>query len=242
MHKTIIALLVLITAIVGHAQVVGEFVTVNQDGELNTAAVATVTQLSSNAVESAITAARADAVAEAAAQVAEMVDGVSQIINSVEGIGYIRGYVLDFGVSGVEANTNATATIIKYVHNISNDVDYVYSDVYAYFSEEPATLPVVRWANAPRLNATWQEVTSVATVLTTTTVEAVTYDCFRITIAIPASRATAFFRVFAEAVQSTIGSFLPVQNGIKVGNNTPLTGEYVCGTNVFKFAGGTRVQ
>lgn len=241
MHKTIIILLVSLSVFSAKAQV-GSFVTINQDGELNTAAVATVAQLSSNAVSASITAAKADAVAEAAAQVAEMVDGVAQIINSVEGIGYIRGYVLDFVVSGVEANTNVTATIIKYNHNVSNDVAFVYSDVYAYFSEEPATLPVVRWADSPRLNATWQEVTSVATVLTTTTVEATTYDCFRITIAIPADRATAFFRVFAEAVQSSIGSFLPVENGIKVGNNIPLTGVYTCGTNVFKFAGGARVQ
>lgn len=243
MHRQIIAAAIIMSFRLATAlELSGSVVTIDQDGRLNTAAVATVTQLSSNAVTAAITAAKADAVAEAAARVDAMVDGVSAIINSVEGIGYIRGFVLNFGVSGIQANTNATATIIRYDHAVSNDVDFVYSDVYAYFSEEPATLPVVRWANAPRLDAVWQELTSVATELTTTTVEAVTYECYKITVAIPADRASAFFRVFAEAVQASVGSFLPVRNGIKVGTHEPLTAVFICGTNIVKYVGGVRVR
>lgn len=239
MKKTTTSLLLIFACMISFA---GEFVTVDQDGKLNTAAVASVTQLASNAVESAITAAKADAVAEAAARVDAMVDGVADVINSVEGVGYIRGFLLNFGVSGVEANTNVTSTIIRYDHDVSNDVSYVYSDVYVYFSEQPATLPVVRWSTSPRADSTWVELESVSTVLTTATVNEVTYDCYRITVAIPVAQASAFFRVFAESVQTTVGNYLPVRNGIKVGSFEPLTAEFSCGTNTIKFVGGIRVR
>ena len=62
------------------------------------------------------------ATSNAVAEVAALVDGVRTVVNGVEGVGYIRGYMLDFGVSGVEANTNTAATIVRYDHGVSNDV------------------------------------------------------------------------------------------------------------------------
>lgn len=205
-------------------------------------AVATMADISSNAVQ-AVAVAQAAAVVEAAAEeVQELVDGVSAVVNGVEGIGYIRGYILDFGVSGVEANTNVTATIVRYDHSVSNDATYVYSDVYTYYSEEPGTLPVVRWSASPRLDAVWTDLTSIETELTTVTVGATTYDAYRSRVALPIAQEAAFYRVFAEAQQQQVGAYLPVRNGIKVGTHEPLTAEFVVGTNTVKFVGGIRVQ
>ena len=214
-----------------------------KNGEIfPTMAVATVADITSNAVQAVAVAQAASVLEAATAEVVEMIDGVSAVVNGIEGVGYIRGYILDFGVSGVEANTNVTATIIRYDHNVSNDVSYVYSDVYTYYSEEPGTLPVVRWATSPRSDATWTDLVSVETELTTITVNAVQYECYRSRVALPIAQASAFYRVFAEAQQQQVGAFLPVRNGIRVGNHDPLTAEFQCGTNTFKFVGGIRVQ
>lgn len=205
-------------------------------------AIATIADITANAVQAIAVAQAAVVVSNAAAEVQGMIDSVTEVVNSVEGIGYIRGYALDFGVSGVAANTNVTCTILRYDHGISNDVSYVYSDVYAYFNEEPSTLPVLHWAASPRNDATWTALTSVATIETQITVDATIYDCYRITVALPIDLATAFLRVFAEATQQAVGAYLPVRNGIKVGAFEPLTAETTCGTNTFKWVGGVRVQ
>jgi len=219
-----------------------EFVLVQGGKIFPSNAVATVEDITAAAVQAVIVAQSAVTVSNAAAEVQAMVDSVGDVINSVEGIGYIRGYVLDFGVSAAEVNTNATANIIRYDNAVSNDATYAYSDVYVYFSEEPAELPVLRWAGSPRVDATWQTLPGVATVLTTITVDAVQWECYRITVAVPLSLSEAFFRVFATAQQQQVGAFLPVRNGIKVGNFDPLTAEVMCGTNTIKFVGGVRVQ
>lgn len=239
MHKLILLILVVPSLIFA---VDGEFVLMKNGQIYPDMAIATIADITENAVQAIAVAQAALVVSNAAAEVQGMIDSVTEVVNSVEGIGYIRGYALDFGVSGVEANTNATCTIIRYDHGISNDVSYVYSDVYAYFNEEPITLPVLHWAASPRSDATWTALTSVATAETQITVDATLYDCYRITVALPIDLATAFFRVFAEATQQAVGSYLPVRNGIKVGAFEPLTLETMSGTNVFKWVGGVRVQ
>ena len=170
-----------------------EFVLI-KDGEIfPIGAVATVEDITQNAVQAIAVAQSAAIVSNAADQVAAMVDSVADIINSVEGVGYIRGYMLDFGVSASEVNTNATATIIRYDHNVSADATNVYSDVYVYFTEEPASLPVLQWAGSPRTEATWATLTSIDTVLTNITVDAVSWECYRIRVGIPLALSTAFF-------------------------------------------------
>ncbi|NLC83384.1 MAG: hypothetical protein GX748_19590 [Lentisphaerae bacterium] len=219
-----------------------EFVLVKEGGIHPAGAVATLEDISQAAVQALVVAQSAATVSNAAAEVQAMVDSVGEVINSVEGVGYIRGYLLDFGVSEAEVNTNVTANIIRYDHAVSNDVTSSYCDVYVYFSEEPAELPVLQWAGSPRTDATWQTLPSVATVLTTITVDAVEWECYRITVALPIELRECFIRVFGQAQMVVVGSYLPVRNGIKVGNFEPLTAEVICGTNTIKFVGGVRVQ
>jgi len=101
---------------------------------------------------------------------------------------------------------------------------------------------VLQWAGSPRVDATWQTLPSVATTLTTITVDSVQWECYRITVAMPLALSSAFFRVFATAQQQQVGAYFPVRNGIKVGAFEPLTAEVMCGTNTIKFVGGVRVQ
>ncbi len=218
-----------------------EFVLV-EDGKLRPEmAVASMADIASNTVAAIVVMEAAQVQANTAAAVEAEIDVVWGVVNSLEGVGMIRGYMVDFGVSETLANTNVTATIVKYAHNVSNDVEFVYSDIWTYFNEAPATLPVVRWATSPRENAVWANLESVETELEWVTAAGVQYEAFRSRVKLPIAQEAAFYRVFAEAEQQQVGSYLPVRNGIKVGNHEPLTGEFVVGTNVIKFVGGVRV-
>lgn len=205
-------------------------------------AAASVDQITSNAVAAAATAAAAIAVQQAASDVAEMIGGVSGIVNSLEGVGIIRGYLLDYGVAESAPNTNAAVNIIKFDKCVSNDASYAYSDIYTYFSEAPASFPKIRYSSALREDAVWSEADSVSVVLTNTIVGAIDYECYRNTVRVPVGYTNAFFRVFAEASRSYVGSHFPVQNGIKVGDYEPLTGTWMIGTNRITVVGGSIPQ
>lgn len=219
-----------------------EFVLVKSGEIFPSNAVATMADIASNTVQALVVAQAAQTVSNAASEVAALVNGVSDVVNSLEGVGYIRGFMLDFGVSEIESNTNVTATIVKYTPNVSNDATHVYSDIWTHFTEEPATLPVVRWSTSPRLDAVWTDLESVETELTNVMVGSTIYEAYRTRVALPIDQATAFHRVFAEAQQQQVGAYLPVRNGIKVGTHEPLTAEFAVGTNTIKFVGGIRVQ
>jgi hypothetical protein len=239
--KRIIILIFIATALMATAHE-AEFVLV-RDGIIKPElAVATMSDISSNAVAAMVAAQSAVTVSNAVAEVQVLIDGVTDIVNSLEGIGYIRGYVLDFGVSEVHINTNITATIIKYEHDVDSDSTHVYSDLWTYYTEEPATLPVVRWATSPRENAVWTDLESVENELEWVTVGGAQYEAFRTRVKIPLEISSAFYRVIAEAQQQHVGSYLPVRTGIKVGGYEPLTEEFTVGTNVIKYVGGIRVQ
>lgn len=242
MRKLLTALLIIPIAAMATSPLDSEFVLI-REGEIHPAgAVATVEDITANAVQAIAVAQSASIVSNAAAEVQAMVNSVADIINSVEGIGYIRGYALDFGVAAEDISTNTTATIIRYDHDVARDGDSMLSDVYVYFSEEPATLPVLQWAGSPRTEATWSQLESVSTTLTQTMVDNILWDAYKIRVKVPIALSEAFFRVFATAQQQQTGAFLPVRNGIKVGSYEPLTAEFTSGTNTFKFVGGVRVQ
>lgn len=239
--KRIIILIFIATALMATAQE-AEFVLVEGGVIKPELAVATMSDISSNAVAAMLVAQSAITVSNAVAEVQELIDGVTDVVNSLEGIGYIRGYMLDFGVSEIHINTNITATIIKYAHDVDRNATHVYSDIWTYFTEEPATLPVVRWATSPREDAVWTDLESVHNDLEWVTVGGASYEAFRTRVKIPIEMAAAFYRVFAEAQQQHVGSYLPVRTGIKVGGYEPLTEEFTVGTNVIKYVGGIRVQ
>lgn len=218
-----------------------------QDGELvlikggritPEGAAASIEQLSSNAVAAASAAAAGAAAAAAADEVAGIVGGVTDIVNSLEGVGFIRGFLLDYGVSESAPNTNATVNVVKFVPNVSNDVVYAYCDLYTYFSEEPASFPRSRWSTSLRADAEWNEAESVGVELTNVVVGGFDYECYRNTVRVPVAYSNAFFRIYAEATQGTVGAYLPVQQGVQPGSHEPLTGSWMIGTNRISVVGG----
>ena len=223
---------------------IGELLQVRPSGEIvPTNAVATIQDVAAAAASARAAAVQADIAVSVATSVSNMLDDVQLIINGLEGVGYIQGFLLDFGTAGVEANTNVTATIVKFVPAVSNDATYVYSDVYTYFSEQPESFPVCRWTASIGQTNEWDEATSVAVTITDLLVGATYYEeIYRNTVRVPVSAASSFFRVFAEAVQSQVGAFLPVRNGISPGGREPLTATFTAGTNTISFVGGIRVQ
>jgi hypothetical protein len=222
---------------------IGELVQVRPSGEIVPSnAVATITGVAA-AVAAAEGASTAAAVAEATGvTVSNMLVDVQSIINGLEGVGYIRGYLLDFGTGSISENTNVTATIVAFTPAVSNDATYTYSDIYTYFNESPAEFPVCRWVSSIGRTNAWETATSVSVVLTNKLVGTTLYECYRNRVRVPKTYSASFFRVFAEAVQSQTGIFLPVRNGVSPNGQTPLTLRVTSGTNVISFVGGIRVQ
>lgn len=239
---TAAAILVCIPILTARAQI-GELLQVRPDGAIVPSnAVATIEGVAAAAAAAAAAASEAAVTQSTGAAVSNNLVAIQQIINGLEGIGYIRAYMLDFGVGGTEVNTNVTATIVDFVPALSNDATYVYSDVYTFFSESPAEFPVCMWQASLGRSNEWNVADSVAIALTDRLVGDVYYaEVYRNTVRVPVASASAFFRIFAEAVQSQIGAFLPVKNGISPGGKEPLTATFSVGTNTITYVGGIRV-
>jgi hypothetical protein len=242
MIRRFITAAVVVGCALSAAAQVGELLQVRPSGAIVPSnAVATITQVAAAAAEAAGAAAEAAVAQATAATVSNMLSDVETVINGLEGVGYIRGYLVDFSVEGTEANTNVTAVIVDFVPAVSNDTTYVYSDVYTFFNEAPAEFPICRWsASAGRTNE-WDVAESVSVILTERLVGGTLYECYRNRVRVPKANASAFFRVFGEAVQSQIGAFLPVQNGVSPAGREPLTITVTAGTNTISFVGGIRV-
>lgn len=174
--------------------------------------------------------------------VSNAVAGVTEIVNSLEGIGYIRGHVMQFG-AGIEANTNATASIVKLAPAGSTATNSLW-DIWTYFTEDPGALPVIRFTDSLGRTNAWDEAAAVGDpVLDTVLVGSTEYEAYRNRVSMPAEYGSAFFRTFVDV--SGVGTnliYLPVRNGISVNGITPLTATFVDGTNTYSFVGGVRVQ
>ena len=221
----------------------GELVQVRPSGQIvPTNAVATITGVAAAAAAAEGAATAAAVAAETGVTVSNMLVDVQAIINGLEGVGYIRGYLLDFGTGSISENTNVTATIVAFTPAVSNDATYTYSDIFTYFNESPAEFPVCHWVSSLGRTNAWETATSVSVVLTNKLVGSTLYECYRNRVRVPKTYSASFFRVFAEAVQSRTGIFLPVSNGVSPNGQTPLTLRVTSGTNVISFVGGIRVQ
>jgi len=221
---------------------VAEILTVQGTTIYPTNVAATVSDVAAVTATAIAAAAQAEAVETAATMVSSAVEGVTEIANSLEGIGYIRGHVLQFG-SGIAANTNITASIIRLDPAGVSGENSLW-DVYTYFSAEPGVLPYVRYTETLGRTGTWD----VATLVGTPTISEIQvgdtlYDAYKTRVKMPLSYTSAFFRVYADITGAgTNQTYFPVENGIAVNGETPLTATFVDGTNTYRFVGGVRVQ
>jgi len=221
---------------------VAEILTVRGSTIYPTNVAAEVSAVAAAVAQAEAAAAQAEAVETAAAMVSNAVAGVTEIVNSLEGIGYIRGHVMQFG-SGIEANTNLTASIVKLASAGSTATNSLW-DIWTYFTEDPGVLPVIRFTDSLGRTNVWYEAAAVGEpVLDTVLVGSTEYKAYKNRVSMPPSYTSAFFRTFADV--SGVGTnqvLLPVRNGIAVNGTTPLTATFVDGTNTYRFVGGVRVQ
>jgi len=223
-------------------QPVAEILTVRGGTIYPTNVAAEVSAVAQAVAQAEAAAAQAEAVETAVAMVSNAVAGVTEIVNSLEGIGYIRGHVMSFG-SGVEANTNTTASIVKLAPAGSTATNSLW-DIWTYFTEDPGVLPTIRFSDSVGRTNAWDEAAAVGDpVLDTVLVGATEYEAYKNRVSMPAEYGSAFFRTFADV--SGVGTnqvYLPVRNGIAVNGTVPLTATFIDGTNTYSFVGGVRVQ
>jgi len=221
---------------------IAEIVTVQGGTIFPSNVVATVNDVASSVAAAAAASAQAEAVAQAAEIVSNAVAGVNEIVNALEGIGYIRGYVLQFG-SGIEADTNMTASIVKFASAGSNATNSLW-DIWTYYTEDPGAMPVVRYSQSAGRTNLWDAATPIGTPAVEDVVVGETiYEAYRHRIAMPLSYTNAFFRTFVDVTGvGTNTIYLPVRNGIAVNGEVPLTTTFTIGTNSLRFVGGIRVQ
>lgn len=221
---------------------VAEILTVRGGTIYPTNVAAEVSDVAKVVAQAEAAAAQAEAVEAAAGMVSKAVAGVTEIVNSLEGIGYIRGHVIQFG-SGVEANTNATASIVKLAPAGTTGTNSLW-DIWTYFTEDPGVLPTIRFTDSLGRTNSWDEATAVGEpIVDTVLVGSTEYEAYKNRVSMPAEYASAFFRTFVDV--SGVGTnqvYLPVHNGIAVNGTTPLTATFVDGTNTYSFVGGIRVQ
>ena len=223
-------------------QPVAEILTVQGSTIYPTNVAAEVSAVAQAVAQAEAAAAQAAAVETAAAMVSAAVAGVTEVVNSLEGIGYVRGYVLQFG-AGIEADTNLTASIIRF-DPVGTDGTNALFDIYTYFTQDPGTLPVIRYSDSLGRSNEWSQATAVGTPeLTEVTVGGTLYEAYRNRVAMPPAYAAAYFRTFADVTGAgTNQVYMPINNGVAVNGVTPLTATMQDGTNVYRWIGGIRVQ
>lgn len=241
MKRTLLTLLTLVTMARGQ-EPVAELLTVQGSTIYPTNIVATVSQAAAALAAAEAAAVQAEAVEIAAGMVSNAVAGVTEIVNSLEGIGYIRGHVLQFG-SGIEADTNMVASIVKFESAGVTGTNSLW-DLWTYFTEDPGALPLVRFSDSLGRTNAWEQAVAVGVpTLEEVLAGGTVYEAYRNRVAMPLEYGSAFFRTFADV--SGAGTnlvYLPVRNGIAVNGTVPLTGSFLCGTNTFRWVGGVRVQ
>lgn len=224
------------------AEPVAEIVTVQSGVIYPSNIVATITEVAAAQAGALAAAAQAEAVDAAAAMVADAVAGVNEVVNSLEGIGYIRGHVLQFG-AGVTANTNATASIVKFASAGTTESASLW-DIWTYFTEDPGALPVMRFSDSIGRTNSWDNAPMVGdAVLDEVLAGGTLYEAYKIRVAMPLEYETAFFRTFVDVSGAgTNAVYMPVRNGVAVNGVAPLTATFIDGTNTYRFVGGIRVQ
>ena len=223
------------------AQQIGNLVTIRNDTIYPSNTVAAITDLAETAAQTQAALATATATAAAALMVSNSIAEIEALENARNATGYIRAFVESFS-PGIEADTNITASIIKF-DSAGTTASNALWDVYTYFTSDPGSWPVVRTSGSLMRTNAWDTANGVDVTLTSIVVGSTEYECYRNRIALPMETTNMFFRVYADILgYGTNQMYFPVQNGISVNGEDPLTATLVDGTNVMQWVGGVRVQ
>jgi hypothetical protein len=238
------AALVLLLCLPGAAQtrrLVGTMLMVRPDMTLAPSnAAASVMQLADAAARTALNAERVNLVAEGVAGCEAKADAFEALLQAREGTMWIDAWnVLRIGEREVE-QTDITAQIIRFQPRVQNDGTNFWNRVYTFFSEDPGYEPITRIGRSLRATNEWVQATVRSSYLTNITVGATAYEGVAVTeFATPGTWTSAFARVSSQVRGATTNQvYFPVNNGIQVKNEAPLTLVATWGTNSLRIVGG----
>lgn len=211
-------------------------------------AVATIRELASAVAEAEANKAEAAIIRADQQYLDERMDYLQDEYDKREGTVYIKGFVRMFE-GAVAVDTNATAQIMKFsrVTNFSGAQDgFVYYKFNTWFSVdivEPPNLKYVRalgrtnsWETIETVYGAWEDVEQIEDD------EIVIYQTYAQIVEMPASYASAFFRVFADLLGSGEAVMFSVNNGVSVNNRPGLTKTFGEGADALCVIGGICVQ
>jgi len=202
--------------------------------------VASVSQLASLAAQSTANAQAAQLLQQAQSETTAKADAFEAMLAAREGTVWIEAFnVLRIG-DKASVNTNITAEIIKTEWNVRSDATNVFHRLYTFFSEDTGYDPVTRIGKSLSNTNTWEQATTVSNWLANVTIGSTTYqDCSVSEFAVPKAWSNAFMRVGSEVRGvGTNQTDFPVNNGIKVKGEEPLTLVMTYGTNKLRIVGG----
>lgn len=220
---------------------VGDVVMVTAGGNLSpSGVVASVSQLATLAAQSTANAQSAQLLQQAQTETDAKADAFEALLAAREGTVWIEAFnVLRIG-DKASVNTNITAEIIKTEWNVRSDATNVFHRLYTFFSEDTGYDPVTRIGKSLANTNTWEQATTVSNWLANVTIGSTVYqDCSVSEFAVPKAWSNAFMRVGSEVRGvGTNQTDFPVNNGIKVKGEEPLTLVMTYGTNKLRIVGG----
>ena len=220
----------------------GEVVMLTPSNELlPTGVVVSASQIATLAAKSEANAQAAQLCLEAQTEVDAKADAFEAMYQAREGTIWIEAFnVWRIGEKS-SGNTNITAEIIKADWKVRTDATNVYHRLYTFFSEDPGYSPYTRIGTSLNNTNTWQSATIVSNWLANVTVGSTEYqDCSVQEFGVPKAWSNAFMRVGSEVRGVTTNATMwPVNNGIKVKGEEPLTLVATYGTNKIRIVGGT---
>jgi len=209
----------------------GSLVTVTQDGEIRPAgAVAAIDDLAEAAAAGVAAEASAQAVLDTQAALSNRLDGITSLIASREGFGYVRGHVLEFSGAGIDPES-VESSIVN-LDMGANDGTNQFVDVYVWFNINPGYAPSLRFGSSLGQTNSWSNAVIVSAVETNVVAGSGVYESWRLTGAFPASASNVLIQAFADiGGAGTNDYYLSVANGISPGGRTPLTRTFYDGSS-----------
>lgn len=220
---------------------VGDVVMLTPSNDLMpTGVVVSVTQLATVAAQSAANAQSAALLQAALAETTAKGDAYEAMYQAREGTIWIESFNVWRIGEKASVNTNITAEIIKADFKYKTVGTNNFHRLYTFFSEDPGYDPFVRVGRALGSTNGWDSANVTSNYLANVTVGATTYqDCSVTEFTTPTVWSNAFMRVGSEVRgASTNAVNFPVNNGIKVGTENPLTLIATYGTNKVRIVGG----
>ena len=238
--KNIITALITIAVITCHAQR-GQIMMIDSTGKVTPSnAVATVEQIAEAVAAAEAAAMQVEVMRQTEAQISNAVTQITQYINSLEGVGYIQGYVIEFE-GAISVDTNAFSQIVRFTPNVvvsDPQAGMAYFKLNTYFSAIPALAPVVRYQTTLGRTNAWTQATVIDSYSEDVTIGSVTYETYAQIVEIPNVYAAAFFRVFAQINGGGEAVMLNVNNGITVNGRKGLTKGFTNGVDILVIRGG----